>query len=67
MPTTSSKVKISAVKGFGAGWSLSIPHFNQEHLCFRGASAISEAHMASAYDCQWVVNGNGLEETLSLD
>lgn len=59
MPTTSSKVKITAVKGFGAEVV-----FVDTAVQSR-ASKVSEvllrhptAHMASAYDCQWVVKGN---------
>jgi threonine dehydratase len=59
MPATSAKVKIDAVRGFGATVDLIDPqHVSRSDRVVQLAGLHPDAYVASAYDDQFVIDGN---------
>lgn len=59
MPVSSAKVKIDAVRGYGATVDLvDTTKIGRNERVAQLAAAMPDAYFASAYDDQWVIDGN---------
>ena len=59
MPTTSAQVKIDGVRGFGAEVVfVDTKKQSRAQKVAEVAQTFPNAYIASAYDCDWIINGN---------